>query len=71
MQNPCQHWVIAFGIINVDTRVGPVLSWGGPCVDPGGGGLLVLIIVVATQACKRVILEKVKTKESLIHVKLT
>jgi hypothetical protein len=39
--------------------------------DPGRGCCLVFIIGVATQAHKRVILEKVKTKESLIHVKLT
>ena len=35
-------------------RGGLVLSWGGPCVDTGGGGWLVLIIVVATSAHQRV-----------------
>ena len=38
MQNPCQLWGIAFGIINVDTRVDPVLRYRVACVlTPGEG----------------------------------
>ena len=62
VQNPCQLWVIAFGIINVDTRGGPVLSWGALCFDPGGGGCPVLIIVVPTSVHKRVNLDPIYAK---------
>ena len=38
MQNSCQHWCIAFGIINVDTRGGLVLNWRvGLVLGPGEG----------------------------------
>ena len=38
MQNSCQLWCIAFGIITVDTRVGLVLGLGwASCWDRGRG----------------------------------
>jgi hypothetical protein len=45
MQNPCQLWCIAFGIITVDTRVGLVLRYRvGLVLGPGEGVDLCLLL---------------------------